>query len=58
MAEKTKMPASQRAKQFAPFAALKGFEDAIERKEKVFLPRPEFSEEMSQKLDNALQKIK
>ena len=58
MAEKTKMPASQRAKQFAPFAALKGFEDAIERKVKVFLPRPEFSEEMALKLDNALQKIK
>ncbi len=59
MGEKTraKMPASQRAKQFAPFAALKGFEDAITQKEKVFLPRPEFSEEMAQKLDEDLKKI-
>ena len=31
-----RMPVSQRAKQFAPFAALKGFEEAIEKKEKMF----------------------
>lgn len=52
-----RMPVSQRAKQFAPFAALKGFEEAIEKKEKMFLPKPEFSDEMAQKLDEDLKMI-
>lgn len=41
------MPASQRAKQFMPFAAVKGLEEAIAREEqdKKRRERPEFGEE-------------
>ena len=55
MADKhrAKMPISQRAKQFAPFAALKGFETAIAYKEKIFSDKPEFSEEMFSDLNSA-----
>lgn len=55
MAEKfrAKIPIAQRAKQFSPFAALKGFEDAIFFKEKNFREKPEFSEEMFDELNSA-----
>ena len=33
MAERQKMSAAKRAKQFMPFAALKGFEEALEEAE-------------------------
>ncbi len=55
---RAKMPISQRAKQFAPFAALKGFEEAIYQKQKIYLQKPELSEEMAQNLDNDFKKIK
>ncbi len=55
--QREKMPVSQRAKQFAPFAALKGFEEAIKKKEKIFLPKIDFSDEMAQKLDEDLKMI-
>ncbi len=60
MAEKTrpKMPISHRAKQFAPFAALKGFEDAIKEKEQIFEPQVELSEEMADELDFMLSQLK
>ena len=53
MAEKfrAKMPIAQRAKQFSPFAALKGFDEALSYKEKIFLQKPDFSEEMFEELN-------
>lgn len=39
------MPPSRRAKQFAPFDALKGLKEAISRKEYVLGPRRELSED-------------
>ena len=33
----------ERAKQFAPFAALKGFEEALRKKEKIVVPKAELS---------------
>jgi hypothetical protein len=36
-ASRTKMPVSQRAKQFAPFQSLKGFEEALIKKENAVL---------------------
>lgn len=58
MAEKfrAKMPIAQRAKQFTPFVALKGFEDALSYKEKNFSKKPIFSEEMFDELNFAFQK--
>ena len=55
---RAKMPISQRAKQFAPFAALKGFEEAIAQKQKIYLRKPDLSEEMAQKLDDDIKKTK
>lgn len=48
---RAKMPVSQRAKQFAPFAALKGFDEAIMDKEKIILPVPELAEDMTEYLN-------
>ena len=36
---RTKMDRAQRAKQFAPFAALKGFEEALREKERIIIPK-------------------
>ena len=52
-----KMSRENRAKQFAPFAALKGFEDTIKWQEKVYVEKKELSEEMLQELDNKFKQI-
>ena len=39
-----KMPISHRAKQFAPFKSLKGFEEALKQKETEFLIKDEPTE--------------
>lgn len=52
------MPVSERAKQFMPFAAVKGLEEALAAKEKIKIPKRELSEEMTGKLDQTLQSLK
>lgn len=54
---RVKMSQADRAKQFMPFAALKGYEEALRAKEKVVVPRMELSEEMAQELDRKLHQI-
>lgn len=51
---KNKMPLEERAKQFMPFAALKGLPDALAAKEKITVPKIELSEEMAEELDRKL----
>lgn len=58
MADRMKMSRADRAKQFMPFAALKGYEDALRAKEKIVVPRRELSEEMAQELDRKLHQIR
>ena len=53
-----RMTRENRAKQFAPFAALKGFEEGIKWKEKVYIDRKELSEESLERLDNKFKGIK
>jgi membrane-bound inhibitor of C-type lysozyme len=48
------MPVSERAKQFMPFAAVKGLTEALARKEKVSVAKVELSEEMSAELNQKL----
>ena len=48
---KQKMPVSERAKQFMPFAALKGLSEALAAKEKIVVPRIELSEDMAEELN-------
>lgn len=52
-----RMSIEDRAKIFAPFAALKGYEEAISAKQKIVVPRIELSEESKEYLDLQLGKI-
>lgn len=54
---KTKMSVADRAKQFAPFSALKGLDEALRQKERVFVEKPEFSDEAAEELSRKLAKI-
>lgn len=51
---RTRMPVEQRAKQFLPFAALRGLPEALALKEKVVVSRVELSEEMAEELDRKM----
>jgi len=53
-----KMSREDRAKQFMPFAALKGYPEALRKKEKVVVPRAEVSEEYAEVLDRKLRQVK
>ena len=52
-----RMRVEDRAKIFAPFAALKGYEEAIATKQRIVVPRIELSEEAKDYLDLQLGKI-
>ena len=54
---KHKMPIEDRAKQFMPFAALKGLPDALAAKEKITVPKVELSEEMAEELDRKMHEL-
>ncbi len=53
-----KMPVSERAKQFMPFSALKGLDEALRQKEKVLVEKKELSEEVSEEISYILNDIK
>ena len=48
------MPSARRAKQFAPFDALKGLKEAIAAREKRTEPKRELTEEMVTEIDEML----
>ena len=54
---KHKMPIEDRAKQFMPFAALKGLPDALAAREKIIVSRIELSEEMAEELDRRMHEL-
>ena len=58
MANRPKMNREERAKQFMPFAALKGYPEALRKKEKIVVPRAEVSEEYAEVLNRKLKKVK
>lgn len=51
------MPIEERAKQFMPFAALRGLPEALAAKEKVLIPKIELSPEMAEELDRKMHLI-
>lgn len=51
---RNKMPIDERAKQFMPFAALRGLPDALAAREKVLVPKVELSPEMEEELDRRM----
>lgn len=54
----SKMSRQDRAKQFMPFAALKGYTAALQKKEKILVPKMEFSEDYQDKLNRILRQVK
>ena len=52
------MSREERAKQFLPFVALKGYPAALRRKEKIVVPKVEFSEDYQERLDRRLRQIR
>ena len=57
MGYRAKMSREDRAKQFMPFAALKGYPEALHLKEKIIVPKREVSEEYGEELDRELHEI-
>lgn len=53
----SKMPPAARAKQFMPFDALKGFQEALRKKEQIPEPRKELPEDWAEELDRRLRRI-
>lgn len=53
-----RMSREERAKQFMPFAALKGYEAALREKEKIVVPRMELAEDYEAELDYTLRQVK
>ena len=51
------MSSTNRAKQFMPFAALKGLPEALEKKEKVIMPKMDLSEDYREELDRTFRQI-
>lgn len=54
---KNKMPVSDRAKQFMPFAALKGLPEALSKKEKIVVSKIELSPEMAEELNFKMHRL-
>ena len=52
------MPIADRAKQFMPFAALKGLPEALAAKEKILVQKVELSPEMEEDLDRRMHLIR
>ncbi len=52
------MARADRASQFAPFAALKGYEEALRAKEHIIVPKSELSPEMLEYLDYKFTQLK
>ena len=52
-----RMDVADRAKQFAPFAALTGHEAAIRAREKIVVEKIELSEDAAEELDRTLREI-
>lgn len=57
-APRVPMPPSRRAKQFAPFDALKGLKEAIARKERIPTPRRILSEDAIAEINTQLTALK
>lgn len=55
---KYKMTTQDRAKQFAPFAALRGLDEALRAREKIIVDKIELSEESLEELNKKMLLIK
>lgn len=51
------MDRADRAKQFMPFDALRGFREALAEKERIIVPKADLSEEARDALDNKFNQV-
>ena len=51
------MPPRERAKQFMPFAAVRGLEEALAERERLVEERVELQEDLAQELDRVLHEL-
>lgn len=51
---RTKMSREERAKQFMPFAALKGYPEALRAKERILIPRITLSDDYTEEVNRRL----
>ena len=51
------MTVADRAKQFAPFSALRGLPEELAQKERIYQPRKILSSDMAEQLDRMLQTV-
>lgn len=58
MAVRARMAREDRAKQFMPFVALKGYPEALRRKEKIVVAKVEVSEDYALELDRKLRQVR
>lgn len=54
---RVKMDRENRAKQFIPFDALKGFREALAEKERIIVPKRDLSEEQKEILNRKLNQV-
>ena len=54
---RAKMNREDRAKQFMPFAALRGYEEALRARERIVVDKKELSEERKEELDEMIHLI-
>lgn len=54
---KNRMDIGERAKQFTPFAALKGLPEALAERERIVVPKIELTEDMASQLDRKMQQV-
>lgn len=54
---RTHMPASDRAKQFMPFSALRGLRTALAEKERVIVEKIELTEDKAEELNHQMAQI-
>ncbi len=57
--KRSKMPISERAKQFSPFSALRGLEEALQKKEEELslVTKPELSPEREAEINQKLKEL-
>ena len=58
LSSRCRMDTGRRAKQFAPFAALKGFEDCVHRKEILYTEKKDISEDRQAELNFRLRMLR
>lgn len=58
MVNRPKMDRSDRAKQFIPFDAVKGLQEALREKERIIVPKIELAEDYREELDRIIRMLK